>query len=72
MLKLRHGLSDGLTSNSSNQEIVRNVVRAADARKVSVIADEVKDAADLAVLWQCGVKLVSGDFLKESPQVVGQ
>mgnify|MGYP001557626028 CR=1 FL=1 len=27
---------------------------------------------DLAVLWQCGVKLVTGDFLKEAQQFVGQ
>ena len=33
---------------------------------VTIIADEVQDASDLAVLWQCGVKLVTGDFLDGS------
>jgi diguanylate cyclase (GGDEF)-like protein len=72
MLKLRPGLTDSLTNNTAHQAIVTEVVRAADRKQVSVIADGIKDAADLAVLWQCGVKLVAGDFLKESPQVVGQ
>lgn len=72
MLKLRSGLTDRLTNNTAHQAIVAEVVRAADRKQVSVIADGIKDAADLAVLWQCGVKLVAGDFLKESPQVVGQ
>ena len=72
LVKLRAGLTDSLSNNSAHQDIVRNVVTAAEANNANVIADEVKDAADLAVLWQCGVKLVSGDFLKESTQVVGQ
>ena len=72
MIKLRPGLARGLSSNTANQEIVRAVVRAIETRNITVIADEVQDASDLAVLWQCGVKLVTGDFLNEAPQVVGQ
>jgi len=71
-VKLRSGVAPGLANNSAHQAIVRNVVSAAEKAKAQVIADEVQDAADLAVLWQCGVKMVSGEFLKESPQVVGQ
>lgn len=72
MIKLRPGLTQGLSSNTANQEIIRAVVRAIEAHEITVIADEVQDASDLAVLWQCGVKLVTGDFLNEAPQVVGQ
>jgi diguanylate cyclase (GGDEF)-like protein len=72
MVKLRTGLARGLPSNSDNQEIIRAVVRAVEPLNITVIADEVEDASDLAVLWQCGVKLVTGDFLNEAPQVVGQ
>jgi len=72
MVKLRPGLAQGLSSNSTNQEIIRAVVRAVEARNITIIADEVRDASDLAALWQCGVKLVTGDFLNEAPQVVGQ
>ena len=71
-VKLRPGLANGLSSNTTNQEIIRTVVRAVEARNITIIADEVQDAADLAVLWQCGVRLVTGDFLNEAPQVVGQ
>jgi len=72
MVKLRPGLAHGLSSNRANQDIIRSVVRAIEAHDIIIIADEVQDAADLAVLWQCGVKLVTGDFLNEAPQVVGQ
>lgn len=72
MIKLRPGLARGLSSNTANQEIIRAVVRAVEQYDITIIADEVQDASDLAVLWQCGVKLVTGDFLNEAPQVVGQ
>lgn len=72
MIKLRSGLAPGLASNAANQETVRAIVRAISKYNITIVADEVKDAADLSVLWQCGVKLVTGDFLNEAPQVVGQ
>jgi len=72
MIKLRPGLAQGLSSNTANQEIIRAVVRAVEGHDITIVADEVRDASDLAVLWQCGVRLVTGDFLNEAPQVVGQ
>jgi len=72
IIKLRPGLARGLSTNTANQEIIRSVVRAVEAQNITIVADEVQDASDLAVLWQCGVKLVTGDFLNEAPQVVGQ
>ena len=65
-------LTENLMSESKNQEAVRQVVEAADKHGVIVIADEVADTSSLAVLWQCGVKLISGAFLSESPQVIAQ
>jgi diguanylate cyclase (GGDEF)-like protein len=72
MIKLRPGLAQGLSSNKANQDIIRAVVKGIEANDITIIADEVQDASDLAILWQCGVKLVTGDFLNEAPQVVGQ
>jgi len=72
MVKLRPGLAQSLSSNTSNQEIIRAIVRAVEPYDITIVADEVRDASDLAVLWQCGVKLVTGDFLNEAPQVVSQ
>lgn len=70
MVKLPPGLSQALASNSENQRIVRNIVSVANNAQAEVIADEILDAADLAVLWQCGVKLVAGEFLKDTSTVV--
>jgi len=72
MVKLRPGLTDDLSRNPANQETIRSVVRAVEPFSATVVADEVNDASDLAILWQCGVKLVTGDFLNEAPQVVGE
>jgi len=72
MIKLRPGLARGLSDNRASQDIIRSVVKGIEAHDITIIADEVDDASDLAVLWQCGVKLVTGDFLNEAPQVVGQ
>ncbi len=70
MIKLRSGLAQRLSSNTANQEIIRSVISAVKPYDITIIADEVKDASDLAVLWQCGVKLVTGDFLNEASQVI--
>jgi len=72
MVKLSVNLTRDLSSNTPNQEAICAVVRAVEPYNIEVVADEVRDATDLAVLWQCGVKLVAGDFLNEAPQVVGQ
>jgi len=72
MVKLRPGLAAGLSSNTENKETVKSVVSSVKPYDITIIADEVQDAGDLATLWQCGVKLVTGDFLNEAPQVVGQ
>jgi EAL domain-containing protein (putative c-di-GMP-specific phosphodiesterase class I)/PAS domain-containing protein len=71
-VKMRSGLAPGLATHLAHQEIVRHLVATAHAATVQVIADEVRDAADLAMLWQCGVKLVAGSFFKESSQLAGQ
>jgi diguanylate cyclase (GGDEF)-like protein len=71
-IKLSPALTQKLTSNTGNQEIISKLVEAADRHGVEVIAGEVADTASLAVLWQCGVKLVEGSFLRDSNQVLAQ
>ncbi len=71
-IKLHPKLTENLTANSKNQESIRKIVDAAKLHGASVIADEVVDTSSLAVLWQCGVKLISGAFLNESSQVIAQ
>ena len=71
-VKLHPSLTEELTANAKHQEAVRKIVEAAEARGVAVIADEVTNTSSLAVLWQCGVKLIAGAFLRETTQVLAQ
>lgn len=67
--KLRAGLAESVAGNPENQAIIKEVVKAAQETGAVVIAEDIRNSADLASLWQCGVKLVSGNFLKEAHQV---
>ena len=71
-IKIHPSLTENLTSNSENQKTIRKIVDLAEPNSVAVIADEVVDTSSLAVLWQCGVKHISGAFLNDSSQVVAQ
>ena len=71
-IKLDAALTVDLISNTRHQEDIRKIVDAAEKKGILVIADEVADTSSLAVLWQCGVKLISGTFLSESSQVLAQ
>ncbi len=71
-IKLHTTLTDELTANTKNQEGVRTVVEAAEPHGALVIADEVSDTSSLAILWQCGVKLIAGSFIRETTQVLAQ
>jgi diguanylate cyclase (GGDEF)-like protein len=71
-VKIEASLTEKLVRNSDNHEAIRQIVDAAESRNACVIADEVSDTSSLAILWQCGVKLIAGSFLKEKSQVVGQ
>ena len=71
-VEILNELTEDLTANTKNQEAVSKIVEAAEPQDVLVIADEVADTSSLAVLWQCGVKLIAGTFLKESSQVLAQ
>ncbi len=51
---------------------IRTVVSSASQQHIQTIASNIPTSQDLALLWQSGVKLVSGDFLQEEPRVIGQ
>jgi len=71
-VKIHPSFTEELTGNTKSQEIIRKIVESAESHQVCVIAEEVADTSSLAVLWQCGVKLISGAFLKEPSQVIAQ
>jgi diguanylate cyclase (GGDEF)-like protein len=71
-VKLDAALTVDLISNTRQQDDIRKIVEVAEKSGVIVIADEVADTSSLAVLWQCGVKLIAGAFLSESSQILAQ
>lgn len=71
LVSLHSGLCEALKSNTANQAAVRKIVHAADEAGAVVVAGDVQDAADMAALWQCGVRLVCGDYLRELSQISG-
>jgi len=71
-VKILPSMTQSLTALTKNQAAVNKIVEAAEKNGVIVIADEVSDTASLAVLWQCGVKLIAGTFLRESSQVIAK
>jgi EAL domain-containing protein (putative c-di-GMP-specific phosphodiesterase class I)/GGDEF domain-containing protein len=70
--KLHYSLTEDLVSDTKKQDGVRQIVEAANPHETAVIADEVADTSSLAVLWQCGVKLISGAFTNDSSDVIAQ
>ena len=71
-VKLHSSLTAELQGNSRAQEALHQIVESASEHGAVVIADKISDTSNLAVLWQCGVKMIAGAFLEETPQVVGQ
>jgi EAL domain-containing protein (putative c-di-GMP-specific phosphodiesterase class I) len=70
-VRLDPQLTNNLHSNQETSELTKQVVREARAVNALTIASDVSNSNDLAILWQCGVKLVSGDFLQSAPRVIG-
>ena len=54
-----------LVNNHANQDSIREVLKPAKDKGISVIASFVEDASSLSILWQCGVQLIQGNFLQE-------
>ncbi|HKJ17142.1 MAG TPA: EAL domain-containing protein [Xanthomonadales bacterium] len=71
-VKLHTELTEELQGNSKAQESIRQIVDTANEHESVVIADEITDTSNLAILWQCGVKMIAGAFLKEDSQVIAQ
>lgn len=71
-VKLHSSLTAELQGNSKAQDALHQIVESATDHGAIVIADKISDTSNLAILWQCGVKMIAGTFLEETPQVVGQ
>ncbi len=65
-------LTGELQDHPERLDHIRTVVSSASQQHIQTIASNIPTSQDLALLWQSGVKLVSGDFLQEEPRVIGQ
>lgn len=72
LVKLPTGMATQLRGQADRQTAIKNVVHAASRASAQVMADSVQDSSDMAALWQCGVKLVSGSFLQNASRVSGE
>jgi len=69
--RLQNGLGNEMEGDADNQSAVRKIVDVANRSGTLVIAGEISNSAELASLWQSGVTLVTGNYLKETHQVAG-
>ncbi|KAA9131872.1 EAL domain-containing protein [Marinihelvus fidelis] len=72
LVRLDPVLTEELGQRTELVDRVRRVVSEAANHSCSVYVNNVRSSSDLALLWQCGVKLVTGDFLEGKPKVIGE
>lgn len=69
LVKLKADLTRDLPDRPDHQDLVRRLTARARALHTEVIADDIQDASALAMLWQCGIRWVAGEFLEDMPQL---
>ena len=70
-IKVAPDLINNLVGSSRKQDAVESIADQAAQHSTLGFAGGVEDAASLAILWQAGIKLVQGDFLKAKSPVGG-
>lgn len=65
-LRLAPEMVQSLGENEALRDKLTAIVSAAKQANASVIAPRVDHASDLATLWQLGITLVQGDFVREN------
>ena len=66
-LKLSAHLTEKMTGEEAEPELIKNMIKFANENNATCIADGVNSAGDLAQLWQTGIGFVQGHYL-QSPQ----
>lgn len=72
LVRIGSELTDDLGENPERVEQIRRVVNEANMHSCTVYVGNVQSSSELALLWQCGVKMVSGDFLEGKHRVIGE
>jgi len=65
-MRLAHGAVQDLGNNDKLREQLSNLSTHARENKVRIIASKIEHTGDLATLWQFGITLVQGDFVREA------
>jgi len=68
-LRLAPEMIQNLSGNDELRQLLAEVVACADEHQVKVIAPKVEHTGDLATLWQFGITLVQGDFVREEATI---
>ncbi|HED16585.1 MAG TPA: EAL domain-containing protein [Gammaproteobacteria bacterium] len=63
-IKIEGQLIRELSAADENQEAIRKLADKAQSMGIATIAHFVEDASSLAVLWQCGINYIQGNFLQ--------
>lgn len=66
-LKLSSYLTEKMTGEEAEPELIKNMIKFANDNNASCIANAVNSAGDLAQLWQTGIGFVQGNYL-QAPQ----
>ena len=66
-LKLSAHLTEKMTGEEAEPELIKNMIKFANENNATCIADGVNSAGDLAQLWQTGIGYVQGNYL-QAPQ----
>ena len=64
-LRMAPEMIQNLSGNDAVRQKLADLVNIADEHQVRVIAPKVEHTGDLATLWQFGITLVQGDFVRE-------
>ncbi len=65
-MRLAHGAVQDLGNNDKLREQLSSLSTQAREHKVRIVAPKVEHTGDLATLWQFGITLVQGDFVREA------
>jgi len=63
-IKIDGQLIRELSAADENQEAIRKLADKATSMNIATIAHFVEDASSLAILWQCGINYIQGNFLQ--------
>jgi len=63
-IKIAGQLIRDLSASDENQAAIKQLSEKAQSMKIDTIAHFVEDASILAILWQCGINYIQGNFLQ--------